>query len=187
MNRPLSFLDFLITLYDPHGDQHASNVGEHAVLLANAAGLDVQEIQHIETAARYHDIGKIAIPEAIRRYPGIYTPLERHAMQEHAQIGAQMLQLLAFAPEVISIVLSHHENYDGSGYPSMLRRENIPIGARVIRIVDSFDALTHSRGYRNACSKKRALERLHEASTHYDPKLLDLFEELMKATWVAAH
>jgi putative nucleotidyltransferase with HDIG domain len=183
MDHSSSFLDFLVTLYDPHGDAHAVSVSDQAVALANAAGLSARDIQHIEAAARYHDIGKIAIPENIRRYPGTYTSLERHTMQEHAQIGAQLLQLLNFEPPVISIVLSHHENYDGSGYPSMLRRENIPIGARIIRIVDSFDALTHSRGYRAACSKKRALEKLEEVRHHYDPELLDLFVGVVRSTW----
>jgi len=181
--RQSAFLDFLVTLYDPHGDKHATNVSDYAGLLANAAGLWDEDRKLLGGGARFHDIGKVAIPEAIRRYPGIYTSIERHTMQEHAQIGAQMLQILEFDPQVIAIVLAHHENFDGSGYPSNLRREAIPIGARIIRIVDSFDALTQSRGYRAACSKKRALEKLKEDHHWYDPKLLELFFEIVRATW----
>lgn len=181
---PFEFLDYLTANYDPHADAHAINVSMYASVLAARSGLSSDEIQYVEIAAKYHDVGKIFIPESIRRFPGIYTPLELDTMQKHAQMGAQMLKLLDFHPQVIAIVLGHHENFDGSGYPSALRRDHIPIGARIIRIVDSFDALTHSRGYRPACSEKRALERLHERSTHYDPALLDLFEEFVKTAWI---
>lgn len=179
------FLDYLSTNYDPHADSHAVSVSVYASALATKLGLSSDEIQHIEIASRYHDIGKIFIPEYIRRFPGIYTPIEYDTMQRHAQMGAQMLQLLSCPPQIVAIVLAHHENYDGSGYPSMLRREQIPIGARIIRIVDSFDALVHSRGYRPACSEKRALEKLHDSTTHYDPDLLDLFDEMIRTIWTA--
>jgi len=181
---PLAFLDFLTLNYDPQADAHAVNVSIRASALAASAGLNPEEIQQIELAAKYHDIGKIFITESIRRFPGIYTPLEHDMMQKHCQMGAQMLQLLDFHPQIIAIVLSHHENFDGSGYPSALRRENIPLGARIIRIVDSFDALTHSRGYRPACSQKKALEKLHERSTEYDPELLDLFDQMIGTAWI---
>jgi putative two-component system response regulator len=184
INSPLAFLDFLVEHFDPHGEAHATSVSSQAVLLARSLGMSAGDIEQVELAAKYHDFGKIAIPEAIRRNPGIYTPLERHAIQKHSEYGAQMIQFLNFHPQVVAIVLSHHENYDGSGYPAMLRREQIPIGARIIRIIDSFDALIHSRGYRPACSKKRALEKLHERSTHYDPEILDLFEKLIKTSWI---
>jgi putative nucleotidyltransferase with HDIG domain len=183
MDHPLSFLDFLVGLYDPHGDAHALSVSNYAVALAKAAGLQAGEVGQIELAAHYHDIGKIAIPEGIRRFPGNYTPLEIRTMQEHAQVGAQLLQLLDFDPVVIAIVLNHHENFDGSGYPTRLRRDLIPIGARIIRIVDSFDALTHSRGYRPACSQKKALEKLEENADWYDPRLLDIFSEVITQSW----
>lgn len=181
---PFAFLDFLIEHFDPHGEAHATGVSSQAVLLARSLGMSADDVERVELAAKYHDLGKIVIPELIRRNPGIYTPLERHTMQKHSEYGAQMIQLLDFHPQVIAIVLGHHENYDGSGYPAMLRREQIPIGARILRIIDSFDALTHSRGYRLACSQKRALEKLHECSTHYDPELLNIFEELVKTSWM---
>ena len=182
---PFQFLDYLSANYDPHADAHAVSVSAWAITLATKSGLSSDEIQYIEIASKYHDIGKIFIPESIRRFPGIYTPIEHDTMQRHAEMGAQMLKLLGCHPQVVSIVLAHHENYDGSGYPSMLRREQIPMGARIIRIVDSFDALIHSRGYRPACSPKMALEDLHERSTYYDPDLLDRFDELVRTTWMA--
>jgi len=181
---PLAFLDFLVEHFDPHGEAHATSVSSQAVLLARSVGMSADDIERVELAAKYHDLGKIVVPESIRRNPGIYTPFERHAMQKHSEYGAQMVQLLNFHPQVVAIVLGHHENYDGSGYPAMLRREQIPIGARILRIVDSLDALTHSRGYRAACSQRKALEKLHERSSHYDSELLNLFEELMKTSWI---
>jgi len=181
--QPLAFLDFLTSLYDPHGDPHAAGVSALAGLLANAAGLESHEIQQIELSARYHDIGKIAIPEDIRRRAGLYTPLERHTMEKHSEVGAQMLQLLDFDPQVIATVLGHHENFDGSGYPASLRRDMIPLGARIIRIVDSFDSLTHDRGYRRACSQRRALDMLRKVHYRYDPRLLDIFHEVIGARW----
>jgi len=182
---PLPFLDFIIRNFDPHGDAHASDVSTHAAILAARLGLRAQEIELIEVGAKYHDIGKLFIPESIRRFPGLFTPVEQQIMQQHCQFGAQMLQLLGFPSQAVAIALSHQENYDGSGYPSALRGKDIPVGARIVRIVDSFHALTHDRGYRHACSKKRALEKLHENSTHYDPDLLDLFEALIRETWDA--
>jgi len=182
---PLPFLDFIVENFDPHGDAHASDVSTHATIMAARLGLSAQEIELIEVGAKYHDIGKIFIPESIRRFPGMYTPVEKEIMEKHCQIGAQMLHLLGFPVPVIAIALSHQENFDGSGYPSALRGKNIPIGARIVRVVDSFHALTHDRGYRHACSKKRAMEKLHETSTHYDPDLLELFETLIHETWDA--
>jgi putative two-component system response regulator len=180
-----SFLDFLLPLFDPHGGEHAANVSDHASLLARAAGLDAQQVEQIELAGRYHDIGKIAIPESIRRFPGIYTQIERQAIQKHTEIGAQLLQHLHFDPQVIAIVLDHHENYDGSGYPMGLRGEAIPVGARIIRIVDCFDALTHHRGYRFAYSEKRALQKMEAARQQFDPDLFQFFlESISKRTWI---
>ena len=183
MHTSYSALDFLITHFDPHGDEHADNVQVLAVQLSMAAGLDAQNAQWVETAAHYHDIGKIFIPEGIRRFPGMFTPIETLAMQKHCELGSQLLQCFPVDPQIIPIVFHHHENYDGSGYPMMLCGESIPIGAPVIRIVDSFDALTHSRGYRFACSHKRALEKMQEKREHYDPNMLDLFSELIRESW----
>ena len=182
---PLAFLDFTTQNFDPHGDIHMLAVSKHATIMAARLCQSAAEIEWIEVGAKYHDIGKLFIPESIRRFPGLFTPVEQLVMQQHCQIGAQMLQLLGLPAPVVAIALNHQENYDGSGYPSALRGRNIPIGARIVRIVDSFDAVTHDRGYRHACSKKRALEKLHERSTHYDPDLLDLFETLIHETWDA--
>lgn len=178
-------LDFLVALYDPHADLHAANVTDYATMLATSTGLSKQDILHIQIAAKYHDIGKIAIPEDIRRRVGPYTPIERHAMQQHSQIGAQILQILEFDSPIVQIVLGHHENFDGSGYPSALRRDRIPIGARHLRITDTFDALTHDRGYRRACSQKRALTIMDASKEHYDPDLLAAFHQIIESQWGA--
>jgi putative nucleotidyltransferase with HDIG domain len=180
---PFHILDFLVTHFDPHGDQHAGHVTEHASQLAKAAGLDAQDVERIEIAARYHDVGKIFIPESIRRFPGLFTPLEHHVMRKHCEVGAQLLQLFDFHPDIIACVLDHQENFDGSGYPMGLRGEMIPIGARIIRIVDTFDAMTNSRGYRHASPQKRALEKMQKDQQQYDPELLQLFSQLIRMTW----
>ena len=109
---------------------------------------DGKLIQAIEAAALLHDTGKLAIPEYILNKPGKLTPVEFEKMKEHASIGADILSAIDFPYPVIPIVRHHHENWDGTGYPEGLKGTDIPIGARILSVVDCFDALTSDRPYR---------------------------------------
>ena len=140
----------------------------------------------LELAGMLHDIGKIGIPESIRRMPGRYTLPERMLMQQHSLIGVEFLEKVPngdLSPTLRLIVRHHHEDWSGQGYPDGLEGENIPWGSRVIRICDTYDALTHERGYQPAYSKEMAISVMKEQQVKLpwaDPVLLRLFIEMMK-------
>ena len=133
-------------------------------------------LQAIEAAALLHDTGKIAVPEHILNKPGKLTPAEFEKMKLHAPIGAEILSAIDFPFPVVPIVRHHHENWDGTGYPDRIAGETIPIGARILSVVDCFDALTSDRPYRRRMSNADALAILLERrGTMYDPTIVDTF------------
>ncbi len=156
---------------------HVRRVQSRSVELAHALGVnDDTEVQAIKAASLLHDIGKLAIPEHILNKPGRLTPAEYEIMKRHAPIGADILQVIDFPYPVAPIVRHHHENWDGTGYPDGLAREDIPIGARIIAVVDCFDALTSDRPYRPRLEDAAALQILAERkATMYDPRVVDAF------------
>ena len=160
-----------------HG--HIRRVQKYALGLANALELqDEKQIKAIEAAALLHDMGKLAIPEYILNKPGRLTPIEFDKMKLHAGIGADILSAIDFPYPVIPIVRHHHENWDGSGYPDGLRGTTIPLGARILSVVDCFDALTSDRPYRPKLSSADALKIVIERrGTMYDPIVVDTFAE----------
>jgi putative nucleotidyltransferase with HDIG domain len=158
-----------------HG--HIRRVQTHAVFLARRLGVtDEKQIRAIEAAALLHDTGKLAVPENILNKPGRLTFEEFEKMKLHASVGADILSGIAFPYPVVPIVRHHHENWDGSGYPSGLSGTEIPIGARILAVVDCFDALTSDRPYRPRLSDEEALRILGERrGTMYDPLMVDTF------------
>jgi hypothetical protein len=123
-----------------------------------------------------HDLGKLAVPEHILNKPGKLTPVEFDQMKTHAEIGADILSTIDFPYAVEPIVRYHHEMWDGKGYPAGISGEAIPIGARILSVVDCFDALTSDRPYRRALTKDQAIAVLVERrGTHYDPRVVDTF------------
>lgn len=154
---------------------HTRRVGWLSERLARALGLDDDLVELISLAAPLHDIGKIAIPDHILLKPGRLTPEELRHMQEHAAVGARMLEdsrfpLLQAAHE---IALYHHERWDGAGYPQGIRGTDIPIMARIVAVADAFDALTHERPYKRAWKVEEALAELFACSgTRYDPQVI---------------
>jgi putative nucleotidyltransferase with HDIG domain len=158
-----------------HG--HIRRVQAYAVGLARVLGVaDVRLIKAIEAAALLHDMGKIAIPEHILNKPGKLTPSEFDRMKLHASVGADILSAIDFPYPVVPIVRYHHENWDGTGYPTGLRGTSIPIGARILSVVDCFDALTSDRPYRPRLSDDEALHILSQRrGTMYDPLVVDTF------------
>lgn len=163
-----------------HG--HIRRVQTFAVSLAKATGItDQKQIRAIEAAALLHDMGKLAVPEYILNKPGALTPAEFERMKLHASVGADILSAIEFPYPVVPIVRHHHENWDGSGYPAGLKASDIPIGARVLSVVDCFDALTSDRPYRPRLTDEDALQIITDRrGTMYDPLIVDTFLELYK-------
>jgi putative nucleotidyltransferase with HDIG domain len=161
-----------------HG--HIRRVQQYAVRLAQALGIDDEaQIRAIEAASLLHDLGKLAIPEHILNKPGRLTPTEFETMKRHATIGADILSSVDFPYPVVPIVRHHHEHWDGRGYPAGLKGDAIPIGARILSVVDCFDALTSDRPYRPKVSNSDALRILRErGGAMYDPAVVARFIEL---------
>jgi putative nucleotidyltransferase with HDIG domain len=160
-----------------HG--HIRRVQRLAVGLAKVAGVnDETQIRAIEAAALLHDMGKLAIPEFILNKPGKLTGNEFNVMKQHANIGADILGSIQFPYPVVPIVRHHHESWDGTGYPDNLKGVAIPLGARILSVVDCFDALTSDRPYRPALPVEDAIAILvQRRGTMYDPLIVDKFIE----------
>ena len=157
---------------------HMDRVGALAQLMAQLIGRAESEAHMIRIAAPMHDIGKIAIPDAVLKKPGGYTPEERRIMNGHTTAGAEILgqsdiPLFQMAADV---ALTHHECWDGSGYPNQLRGTQIPWSGRVVALIDFFDALTMDRVYRKAFSDEQALHMMNaQRAKKFDPEMLDIF------------
>jgi putative nucleotidyltransferase with HDIG domain len=159
---------------------HIRRVKTLAMQLAHAVGItDSQDLQAIEFAGLLHDYGKTGIPDHILNKPGKLTEGEYEVMKTHASVGADMVSRIGFKFPVVPIIRHHHENWDGSGYPDSLQGESIPLGARVLAVVDCYDALRDHRPYRRALSHDQAMAILRERSgTMYDPAVVSVFESL---------
>lgn len=166
---------------DAYTEGHLRRLRTYSEHLALAYGLSPAEVRAVRYGGVLHDIGKIGVDEAIIRKPGPLTPEETAQMRRHPEIGAQIISQMRFARDVAPIISGHHEYWDGSGYPLGLKGEEIPIGARIITIVDAYDAMTTDRPYRAALSDEEAIRRLQAGrGTQFDPDLLEVFLELIK-------
>jgi putative nucleotidyltransferase with HDIG domain len=152
-------------------------VQTYALALAGELGItDELTLKAIEAAALLHDTGKLAVPEHILNKPGGLTAAEFEQMKRHVDVGADILTLVEFPFPVVPIVRAHHENWNGTGYPRGIAGEDIPMGARILSVVDCFDALTSDRPYRKRLSDESALDILRERrGTMYDPRIVDAF------------
>ena len=172
---------------DDDTGEHTRRVGQTAALVARALSLSDAQIELIRLAAPLHDVGKIGIPDHILLKPGKHTPEEFELMKNHVNIGRTMLSgsrspLLQMGEE---IAFTHHERWDGSGYPSGLSGEEIPITGRIVAIADVFDALTHDRPYKDAWPVDQALEEIRRLSdSHFDPAVVAAFDGLDHAKLV---
>jgi putative nucleotidyltransferase with HDIG domain len=158
-----------------HG--HIRRVQVYTVELAKRLGVrDVRQLKAIEAAALLHDMGKLAIPEHILNKPGKLTTAEFDKMKRHADIGADLLSSIKFPYPVVPIVRHHHENWDGKGYPTGISGTDIPLGARILSVVDCFDALTSDRPYRPRLSTEEAFDIIRQRRGNmYDPLVVDSF------------
>jgi putative nucleotidyltransferase with HDIG domain len=168
---------------------HVRRVQAYAAALAHELKVsDELTLKAIEAAALLHDTGKLAIPERILNKPGGLTPAEFEQMKRHVEIGANILSLVDFPYPVVPIVRCHHENWDGSGYPAGVSGTDIPIGARILSVVDCFDALTSDRPYRRAMTSEAAIAILVDRrGKMYDPEVVDAFIRIHADVLVAEH
>ena len=167
---------------DQTTEMHIRRVQVYATGLAKAAGLTEAEIHGVKTAALLHDIGKLAVPEHILSKPGPLTQEEFQKIRIHPQVGAEIIAAVPFPYPVAPLIMSHHERWDGKGYPQGLSGEQIPIGARILTIVDYYDAVTTERPYHKALTHDGAIGLLrHEAGRALDPSLVPVFVGILPA------
>ncbi|MGA2426262.1 MAG: diguanylate cyclase [Terriglobales bacterium] len=173
--RTIESLALAIEAKDHTSHKHLQRVRVFAVEVAKELGYPEEEIEALRAAALLHDIGKLAIPEHIINKPGRLSPEEFEKMKIHTQVGAEILQRVAFPYPVAPIVRSHHERWDGTGYPDGLKGEQIPKGARVLAAVDCLDALASHRQYRGAVSLDAAMEKVASMSgSAFEPSIVEI-------------
>jgi putative nucleotidyltransferase with HDIG domain len=169
-------------LKDPTAERHSEGVAALSAELASRIDMNVDERQVLQHAAKLHDVGKIAISDSVINRPSRLTRAEYLMVQQHTVLGYQLLKPMQINPIITAAILSHHENYDGSGYPEGLKGDAIPHAARIIRIADFFDALTSHRSYRDnvVYSSVNALDVLQENRHCFDPSLFSNFIEMIE-------
>lgn len=161
---------------DHYTQEHSRNVSDYAVRLARAMGLPEREVEVITYAGLLHDIGKIGVSQEILTKRGRLTDREYEILHKHPVIGANILRNVKFLEKEIPIILHHHERYDGSGYPHGLKGPEIPVGARILAVVDAFDAMTTDREYRRKLSVAEAVAELRRGrGTQFAPEVVDAF------------
>src|SRR5712671_3301237 len=175
--RTIEALSLAIEAKDHNTHDHLKRVQTYAMKIGQDLELDDSQLNAIRAAAMLHDIGKLAVPEYILSKPGRLTPEEFEKMKIHPIVGADILDRVQFPYPVVPIVRSHHEKWDGTGYPDGLKQEAIPIGARILSAVDCFDALASERPYRRALSPEEAMKTLiAEKGRSFDPRVVEVME-----------
>ncbi len=172
----IASLAMAIETKDPHTHKHVNRVREYAVGVATRLGITGGDLEAIRAAALLHDIGKIGIPEQILLKRGKLSASEFEIIKSHVAMGVAILEQVDFPWPVVPIVRGHHERWDGLGYPDGLCGEQIPLGARILSLVDMYDALTSDRPYRRAVRQEQALDMIRaNAGTQFDPELTKIF------------
>ena len=180
-----SFLDVVrhwratIESKDRYTQGHCERVADIACALAERAGLDEQSLFWFRVGAMLHDVGKLVVPSEILNKPSRLTAEEWELMKQHPRVGVEMLAEIDFPWDVRPIVESHHERWDGAGYPQGLKGEEIPRNARILCIADVYDALTSERSYKKAFTHQEAIEIMRgEVARQFDPELFEMFEDV---------
>jgi HD-GYP domain-containing protein (c-di-GMP phosphodiesterase class II) len=167
---------------DPYTRGHSERVNGYAVLLAKQLGLPKKEIYEVHISSLFHDIGKIGIEDKILRKPAALTDEEYTVMKQHPNKGFQMLSKIKAMKDILPGIRHHHERWDGTGYPTGMKGEQIPMAARIVAVADSFDAMTTNRPYQKAMPFEKAIARLFELSDRaYDRRVVTAFSEAYKA------
>jgi len=171
-----------VEVKDPYTEGHLKRIAGYGALVAEALGLGPDDVRTVRFAGILHDIGKIGVRESILSKPGKLDSKEQEELRRHAEYGAEIVAPMRFANEVAPIILSHHEHWDGRGYPRGLAGEAIPVGARIIAVVDAWDAMTTDRPYRPSLGETEALRRLRNgAGNQWDPNVVETFVELLRS------
>ena len=180
----LEALGDVLDLKDSETEGHSKRVTAFTIAIARAVGLSADQIRVIARGAFLHDIGKVAIPDAILRKPAALNADEMAIMQEHCYRGYQMLKKIPYLSEAAEIVYSHQERYDGTGYPRELKGEEIPLGARLFSVADTLDAITSDRVYRRAQTLQAAREEIERWSgRQFDPDVVRTFLSMPENIW----
>jgi putative nucleotidyltransferase with HDIG domain len=178
----LQALGATLGLRDGDTARHAHRVTRYCLEIAKVMGCSPEQMQQVERGAYLHDLGKIAIPDAILLKPDKLTPDEVAVMQTHARIGYELVCYIPFLAEAAEIVLTHHERCDGKGYPDHLKGEEIPLGARIVAVAESFDNMASDHPYKSARTFEDALAELCRCSgTQFDPLVVDAFLRSIKS------
>lgn len=169
-----------IELRDRRTREHCDRMVEYAEKTARRIGMNEIEVDNVRRAAMLHDIGKIGIADAILLKPGKLTPEEYEAVKKHPVIGADIISVAGFLRDIVPFILCHHERWDGAGYPRGLKGEEIPLGARILAVVDVYEAVTSDRTYHKAVSREEAVRILKDgAGSQFDEKIVGIFLEVL--------
>ena len=182
----LQALGAAIDLRDGETGGHSNRVAAYSTKMAGGLGANVHELKTVATGAWLHDIGKLGIPDAILLKPGPLTDEEWVVMRGHVQIGYDLVKRIPFLEEAAEIILNHHERCDGSGYPRGLRKEEIPLAARIFAVADTVDAMTSDRPYRSAHTFEEAYSEIRRgAGSRYDSQVAEVFLSVAPDSWSA--
>ena len=173
-------LRYTVEAKDSYTRGHSDRVSEYSVLIGERVGLPAEQIKTLRIGGLFHDIGKIGIPDSILLKPAKLTDEEYSQIKNHPSIGAHILGSAAIFQDIIPIVKHHHERYDGNGYPSKLKGEEIPYLARIAAVADTFDAMTSRRSYRGPIDVEHVKEEIKRCEgTQFDPQIAEVFIEIL--------
>ncbi|MBI3151472.1 MAG: HD domain-containing protein [Chloroflexi bacterium] len=169
-----------LELRDKETEGHSRRVTENTLKIAQKMGITGEELEDIRSGSILHDIGKISTPDEILHKPGKLTPEERAVIQKHPETAFKLLSPITYLNKAIEIPYSHHEKWDGTGYPQGLKEREIPLAARIFAVADVWDALSFDRSYNKAWPREKIIQYLiDESGKHFDPKIVNIFLELV--------
>lgn len=180
-NESIESLLKLLELQNSETMEHTIRMRDNAIMIGSSLGLSINELCELDLATRLHDIGKITIPEEILNKPARLTDDEFNVIKTHSESGYKIVMASKGLKNIAEAVYTHHERWDGRGYPLSLKQEEIPVMARIISVVDAFDAMTNERPYHGAVDFKDAMvEIIGCKGTQFDPKIVDAFVNIVK-------
>jgi HD-GYP domain-containing protein (c-di-GMP phosphodiesterase class II) len=172
----------LLDLRDLNTGVHSTRLAEWGLRVARDLGVPESKMPDLEMGALLHDIGKVGVPDGILNKPGRLTPEEFEIVKRHPEFGWTVIRKLPGLEQTSLYVLHHHENFDGTGYPAQLKSSEIPIGARIVSVIDAFDAMVSSRPYRAGMPVEEAIRRLLQASgSQFDPAVIQSFVPIARS------
>ncbi len=167
---------------DPYTGGHCRRLADYSAIMAKELGMASHEIEIVRLGAALHDMGKIVVPDSILKKPGALTPEEYAIVKQHCYSGGQICKRVGFLMNAYPIVYHHHERWDGRGYPDGIAGERVPLGARIVAVMDAYDAMTTDRPYRQAVSREEAQSILRDGGgSQWDPTIVTLFLEMLTA------